>query len=144
MTEEKLKHLEFIQTIITRMNTNSFQIKEWMVTILAAFLAIFVATNNNLFILLAGFPVLIFWLLDAYYLMMERKFRGLYGDVAGLSEDTKQIKLFEMRPDLYTGGKYSYWNVIWSKTIGRLYLPIIILLIITFVIQLCFHFPTRR
>lgn len=28
MEPDKLKHLEFIQNVITRMNTNSFQIKE--------------------------------------------------------------------------------------------------------------------
>ena len=82
------------------MNTNSFQIKE-RTNNFGCFSSEIIATNNNLFILLAGFPVLIFWLENVKnYLMMERKFRGLYGDVAGLSEDTKQIKLFEMRRDL--------------------------------------------
>ena len=39
MSEDKLKHLEFIQNIITRMNTNSFLIKGWAVTIASAILA---------------------------------------------------------------------------------------------------------
>lgn len=37
MEEKKLKHLEFIQGVITRMNSNSFSIKTWMITIIAAF-----------------------------------------------------------------------------------------------------------
>ena len=46
MSEDKLKHLEFIQNVITRMNTNSFQIKGWTVTIVSAVLAIYASTKN--------------------------------------------------------------------------------------------------
>ncbi len=105
MSEEQIKHLEFIQNVITRMNANSFQIKGWTITIVAALLAIYVSTKNEYFVLVSLFPIIVFWFLDSYYLMQERKFRGLYNDVAGVSEDPKTIKPFEMRPDLYIGGK---------------------------------------
>ncbi len=101
MTDEKIKHLEFIQNVITRMNTNSFQIKGWTVIILSALLAIYASTKNDYFILASIFPVLVFWFLDTYYLTQERKFRGLYNDVAGISDNPKKLKPFEMRPDLY-------------------------------------------
>jgi len=128
MSKDKLKHLEFIQNVITRMNTNSFQIKGWTVTIVTAILVIYASTKNYYFVLSGIFPTLIFWFLDTYYLTQERKFRGLYNDVAEVSENPKQIKLFAMRPDLYIKGKYSYWNVFWSTTIWKLYLTIIIIL----------------
>jgi len=128
MSEEKIKHLEFIQNVITRMNTNSFQIKGWTVVIVSAILAIYASTKNYYFVLSAIFPTVIFWFLDTYYLTQERKFRGLYDDVAGVSDNPKQIKLFAMRPDLYTGGKYSYWDVFCSTTILKLYLSVIIIL----------------
>ena len=124
MTGEQLKHLEFIQAVITRMNTNSFQIKSWMVTLVSALLAIFASTKNSYFILVALLPAAVLWFLDAYYLVQERKFRGLYDDVAGVSEQPKSLKPFAMRPDLYAGGKYSYWNSFASCTIVSLYLPI--------------------
>ncbi len=124
MTGEQLNHLEFIQAVITRMNTNSFQIKSWMVTLVSALLAIFASTKNSYFILVALLPAAVLWFLDAYYLVQERKFRGLYDDVAGVSEQPKSLKPFAMRPDLYTGGKYSYWNSVASFTIVSLYLPI--------------------
>ena len=136
MSEEKIKHLEFIQNVITRMNTNSFQIKGWNITIVSAILAIFASTKNNYFLLTAIFPSVIFWFLDTYYLMQERKFRGLYNDVAGISDNPKEIKTFAMRPDLYTKDtdiKYSFWNVFWSTTIWKLYLSIIILLTVFFI-----------
>ncbi len=128
MEEERIKHLEFIQNIITRMNTNSFQIKEWTVALVSAILALYVSTQNNCFILLGILPSLLFWFLDAYYLTQERKFRGLYNNVAGIEENPKEIKLFEMRPDLYVGGKYAYCNVFCSKTIGTFYASIVITL----------------
>ena len=36
MEQERIQHLEFIQNIINRMNSNSFQIKEWMIMIVSA------------------------------------------------------------------------------------------------------------
>ena len=134
MEPKKIKHLDYIQNIITRMNTNSFQIKIWTITIVAAILALYANSGNSCFILIGIIPTFIFWFLDSYYLMMERKFRGLYNDIAGISKNPKEIKPFEMRPDLYKGGKYCYWNVFLSVTILLLYSLIILLLIILFFI----------
>lgn len=125
---EEMKHLEFIQAVITRMNSNSFQMKGWMVAIVSALLAVFTSTQNNQFVLVAILPTVIFWFLDTYYLWQERKFRGLYNDVAGISKN-QEIKLFAMRPDLYTGGQYSFWDVFGSITIVLTYLPVVVILI---------------
>ena len=133
MPEEKQQHLEFIQNIVTRMNTNSFQIKGWMITIVSALLAIYASTQNAYFVLTAIFPAVIFWFLDTYYLTQERKFRGLYNDVAGVSDNPHEIKIYEMRPDLYTGGDYSYWAVLRSNTILTLYLSVTIALGVLYV-----------
>lgn len=126
MEAATMKHLEFIQVVITRMNTNSFQIKGWMVTIMAAVLAMFASTKNHWFVLCGLPPTFLFWCLDAYYLTQERRFRGLYSDVAGISQPPQQLSAFEMRPDLYSGGKYSYCSVFWSRTIWPLYLAVIV------------------
>jgi hypothetical protein len=128
-SDEEVKHLEFIQGVITRMNSNSFQMKGWMVAIVSALLAIYADKQNPTYALVAILPTLIFWGLDTYYLWQERKFRGLYNDVAGITENPKEIKLFAMRPDLYTGDKYSFWDVFGSITIVPLYLPVILILL---------------
>ena len=133
MEKDKLKHLEFIQNVITRMNTNSFQIKGWAITLVSATLALYASTKNECFILVGVFPSLIFWFLDAYYLTQERKFRGLYNDVAGVSEKPFDLKPFAMRPDLYVGGNYRYCKVFWSTTIWKMYLSIILILISIFI-----------
>ena len=137
MSDEKIKHLEFIQDVITRMNANSFLIKQWMVTLVSAILAVFVSTDNNYFILAAIFPAIVLWFLDSFYLMQERRYRGLYNDVAGITENPKVIKLFEMRPDLYTGGKYSFFSSFFSKTILLIYLLISIGLLLLFITLNC-------
>jgi hypothetical protein len=129
MEQDKVKHLEFIQAVIMRMNTNSFQIKGWCITIASALLAIYASTKNELFILISIAPTFVFWLLDSYYLMQERKFRGLYKDVAGISTEPRELKSYEMRPDLYTEGDYSFFNVFRSGTIATLYFPVCIILV---------------
>ena len=139
MEQPNIKHLEFIQSVITRMNTNSFHIKGWTITIVAALFAVFVSTKNELFVLVGLFPVAVFWFLDAFYLMQERKFRGLYDDVAGISDNPQQIKEFEMSPDKYIKGKYSFLNVLFSKSIILLYAPLfLIIVIVFFCIDSCF------
>jgi len=132
MDEDKRKHLEFIQHIITRMNANSFQIKNWAIVITAAIIALDISIEQNYFILVGIFPTIALWFLDSYYLSQERKFRGLYNDVAGLSQNPQQIRPYEMRPDLYTGGKYSMWSTFFSSTILKTYLSIIISLVLLF------------
>jgi hypothetical protein len=139
MTKEKIKHLEFIQNVITRMNKNSFQLKGWTVTIVSAILAIYVSTKNCYFVLSGIFPTVIFWFLDAYYLTQERKFRGLYNDVAEITGSPKLIKPFEMSSELYIGGEYSFWSSFFSITILKIYLSISSALILLFIYFMCFH-----
>ena len=130
--EEKRQHLEFIQKFITRMNTNSFQLKGVAIIMMSASLAIYASTDEVIFIFLAILPTLLFWFLDSYYLQKERKFRGVYDDVTGLKNVIK-VKPYEMPIHKYTkevDNQYSYFNVLFSNTIFYLYLAIILFLMI--------------
>jgi len=129
MEENKLKHLEFIQNVINRMNTNSFQIKSITVTIVAALIAVYASTQKISFVFIGLAPTLIFWFLDTTYLQQERKFRGIYNDVAEITK-VNDVKPYEMPIHKYTGGKYCFFNVFKSKTIIWFYFPIIIILIV--------------
>lgn len=139
MNEHSIKHLEFLQSDISRMNQNSFQMKGWTISILSALLAIFAAsidsktgTGNVGFILVAIVPTLIFWLLDSYYLQQERKFRGIYNDIALLTEQSERIVIreFEIPLNKYRGSQYCFFRVMWSKTEWPLYFILIVGLII--------------
>ncbi|MGL4982191.1 MAG: hypothetical protein ACRC4W_04980 [Treponemataceae bacterium] len=130
MNEEKRQHLEFIQNVITRMNTNSFQLKGMAVTIVSALIAIYATTTNILFIFIAIVPTILFWFLDTYYLQQERKFRGVYNNVTELKNDV-EIRLYEMPIKKFQGGQYCFCSVFFSKTIAWLYGTIITLLFIS-------------
>ena len=84
MDGSKIKHLEFVQSNISRMNQCSFQMKGWMITVATALLALYASSinadtgnGNTAYIYIAIIPTMIFWVLDAYYLQQERKFCGI-------------------------------------------------------------------
>lgn len=128
-SENTIKHLEFIQDSINRFASNSFQMKGWMLTIVSALLGFYANFNNTKFALVAILPVLIFWGLDSYYLQLERQLRGIYNDVAGLSKDAKPVRPFEMPIQNYTEGKFSFWDVFFSRWLMLLYFPVVLLLL---------------
>jgi len=85
--DNKLKHLEFIQNTITRMGSNSFMLKGWCITIVSALIAISVKESDYRLYLAAFIPTILFWILDSYYLWLEKVFRDLYKDVSKEKED---------------------------------------------------------
>lgn len=81
MEEAKIKYLEMIQSVITRMASNSFYLKGWSITLVTALFALTAKDNRNLFFLIAYIPIIFFWALDSYYLSLERQYRNLFNDV---------------------------------------------------------------
>lgn len=79
--DNKQKHLEFIQSAINRMASNLFLLKGWTITLIAALFALAVKDSKNVYFLIAYLPALMFWILDAYFLSQERRFRALYDEV---------------------------------------------------------------
>ena len=88
MKEEtnKIGHLNMIQEVITRMGNNSFLLKQWSVGIMVAIYA-FAGESCHKAVIVTIIPLIVFWMLDAYYLMLERKFRCLYNEVRKKSEE---------------------------------------------------------
>lgn len=80
--ENRIAHLGFIQGVINRMGANSFLLKGWSVTLVAAIFALSSKDADQKFVLLAYFPVFVFWMLDAFFLHQEKLFRKLYKEVA--------------------------------------------------------------
>lgn len=82
----KHKHLEFIQTAVNRMAGNLFLLKGWSITLIAALFALAAKDANKSYVLIAYFPLFIFWTLDGYFLSQERRFRALYDHVRKCNE----------------------------------------------------------
>ena len=97
--EKKQSHLEMIQGVVNRLAQNSFLLKGWSVILVSALFALAANNTNELFIYLAYFPAIAFWILDGYFLWQERLFRTLYDHVRLLEEaeidfsmDTSAVK----------------------------------------------------
>ena len=91
-SDDARQHLSFIQGVITRMNSNSFSMKGWMVAIVSALCAVFAADSNSetayLYIIAAIVADILFCFLDAYYLKMEKEYRNLYRKVLKNTTET--------------------------------------------------------
>lgn len=91
--EKRVKHLELIQAVITRLGNDGFLVKGWALTITVALLGFAVNSTNWRLALVALVPSLAFWGLDAYFLQAERLYRTLYDRVA---RETPGIEPFFM------------------------------------------------
>jgi uncharacterized membrane protein YozB (DUF420 family) len=85
--DAKLKHLDMIQAIVNRLASNSFVFKGWAATVIAGISAFAAKDTSRRIMLVALLATLLFWLSDAYYLSLERRYRVLYQHVADLPND---------------------------------------------------------
>ena len=83
----KHAHLDMIQGVVNRLSHNSFLLKGWCVLLVSAMFALAAKDSQILFVYLAYFPAISFWMLDGYFLHQERLFRKLYDKVRVLSEE---------------------------------------------------------
>ena len=130
----KQKHLEFIQTIINRMASNSFFLKGWAVTLIAA---LFVLSSKDAiieYIFIAYIPIIAFWILDGYFLSQERLFRDLYESVRKKDESLIDYSMDTIE---YKKNKRNSWVCsMMSTTLLWFYLPLsAVMLIIMFFIN---------
>lgn len=71
-------HLKIMQDVIQRMAENSRACKVWCITIVSAGLILVARVDRPDFVLISLVPAVAFLILDAYYLALERAFRGSY------------------------------------------------------------------
>ena len=118
-TEADIRHLEMIQSIVSRMATNSFLAKGWALTVAGAIYG-FAATHPGSWISLAALAsTLGFWWLDAYYLRAERLFRCLYNE-ARRSEAA--VPIFSLNVTKYKNSRDLTWfRVVFSATLCLFY-----------------------
>src|SRR5687767_11194464 len=76
--EQRLSYLQMIQSVINRFSSNSFLVKGWAITIVTGVFALSAKDANQFYVSLAYFPLLMFWVLDAYFVSQERLYRALY------------------------------------------------------------------
>ena len=124
--ESKHKHLEFIQAVISRMAGNSFLLKGWTVTLVAALFALSSKDANHSYLLVVYLPVLVFWTLDGYFIYQERLFRDLYDHVRQLGEAKIDFSMDRRR---FRSARNSWLGSMFSSTLLLFYLPLIALIV---------------
>ncbi|MEZ5378226.1 MAG: hypothetical protein R2733_17090 [Acidimicrobiales bacterium] len=80
--EDRRQHLEFIQSVITRMSASSSTAKGWLLPVVTATYGYALTKHADSVALLGVAAVVVFAMLDANYLNQERLFRELYDRVA--------------------------------------------------------------
>lgn len=129
--ENKIKHLEFIQETIKRTANNSFLLKGWGMTLIVVLFVFATKDMKDLNFWCVGvalFPILIFWLLDSYFLQQERLYRDLYNKIRTKKEDEIDFSLDTKEFNDNTGN--NYMACFFSKTLIPFYLSLIITIII--------------
>ena len=121
--EKKMKHLELIQGVIDRMASNSFMLKGWAVTLVAGIFVLASKDTDKLYFLVAYIPVIVFWWLDAYYLLQERLYRSLYEKVQKTDEDSIDFSLKATKAE-FDSKHNCFCSCLFSKTEIVFYLPL--------------------
>jgi len=130
--DEKMKHLEFIQNVITRMNSNSFLLKGWAVTLVSALFALAAKDANPLYAYISYIAIPMFWILDGFFLSQERQYRLLYEHVRIMQN--QQID-FSMDARPFKNSWSSWPTSIWSATFRVFYLTLISITVLVMVIM---------
>ena len=116
-----------IQSIITRMEGNLFLLKGWALTLIVALLALLANRAHASLYLVSVCILFVFWVLDGYFLSLERCFRGLFDEIR--TKKDEEID-FAMNFKKYMIGKNTWMRSMFSVTLN-IYYGVILLIIVS-------------
>ncbi|HEX4954953.1 MAG TPA: hypothetical protein VF017_16305 [Thermoanaerobaculia bacterium] len=121
-------HLSILQAVIQRMAANSSSAKAWCITLASAILVVVADKGQPQYALIALIPTVLFLVLDAYYLALERSFRGSYRCfVEKLHQDrATAADLYEVVPRGHLGREFL--RALLSFSIWPFYLTLLALI----------------
>lgn len=117
LSNDHLKHLEFIQATISRQASHSFAVKGWSLTVAGLIYAYTTSHLTCWLAVVALLPPVTFAWLDLFYLRQERLFRELYKDVIN-PHSTAPVFDMDTRRYQEQGGPHgcTYRSVMTSST----------------------------
>ena len=125
-TEAQISYLQMIQGVIDRMSTTSAIFKGFCAAIITGISAVSFTEINRWVLLLAVSPVICFFILDIYYLMLEKRYRALYNSVrTGQHAIDFDLSLAEIKGNKRASA--SIWMCLKSPSIFLFYTPAIII-----------------
>lgn len=111
------------------MSGSLFYLKGWTITLIAALFALAEKDSSQDYFYIALFPVLIFWIMDGYFLSHERMFRDLYEEVAKTEKDEDITFSMDIRKyKVYD--KNTWTSAMFSKTLNVFYGLIILMMVV--------------
>lgn len=139
-TEILHKEIDLIQNVISRMASNSFLLKGWIITIIIGALALtsgveFKSDIPYLTVVLL-IPLMIFWYLDAYFVHKEKCFRKLYEWVI-LNRNKSNEYLYSLDSKRFEQKVQSISKTMFTSTILYFYGSTFLLLIGLTIYNLC-------
>lgn len=93
--EDRRKHLDYIQAVVTRQSAASSSAKGWLLPIVTATFGFALTQGSWPLAALGMVAVVLFAYLDANYLRSEKQFRRLYNTVA---RSSRRVPLFTLDP----------------------------------------------
>ena len=136
-----IEYFKILQNTITRMAQNSFLIKAWSITIIAGISVLtFSFINTLIFAVLIG-VIIVFWIMDSYYLRLEKLYRKLYEKVVNIFNTPSmktQIRLFDMKYESFTNQVHTIPRIMFSKAEGLFYNTLILAMCFLIVINIFF------
>lgn len=131
--EDKRKHLELIQGVVNRMASNSFLFKGWSITIIAGISAFAAQDSNTALMIVPIVSTLLFWSVDAYYLMMERAFRSIYNNAAKLKPEKIDYSLTPEKSDI----SFRCWlKIFFGRPVLLLFYGTVLVMLVLLVLML--------
>ena len=129
MPDGKKEYLQMLQEPICRMSTISAIFKGFAATIVAGISAISYSSTNIWILGLSFLPVLVFAVLDIYYLKLERKFRFLFDQVRLDEHEIDFSMKLTNDPVEIIRAKARTWDCIKSPSIYLFY-PLMLLVLV--------------
>lgn len=125
-------YLNTLQNIITRMASNSASCKTWCISLVSAILVVVADKNKPNYVGISLIPIILFFLLDAYYLAQERSFRDVYNKfIENMHAGEAEIKdLFVLKPILSSDIVKSLRKASFSFSVYPFYLTLLVTAII--------------
>lgn len=126
-------YLGILQDIVSRMANNSVSCKTWCITLVSAILVVIADKTEPDYAWIAVLPVLLFGVLDSYYLGQERAFRTSYNKfVAKLhSGQATTHDLFQVTPAKDASVVRSSIQAISSFAIYPFYITLLLMIALT-------------
>ena len=136
MPDGKKEYLQMLQEPICRMSTISASFKDFASTIVAGISAISYSSTNIWILGLSFLPVLVFAVLDIYYLKLERKFRFLFDQVRLDEHEIDFSMKLTNDPVEIIRAKARTWDCIKSPSIYLFYPLMLLVLVAVLVLKL--------